>query len=395
MKIGIFTDCYYPQVNGVVTSVMMLEEELIKRGHDVYIFTVKVPNLVDAKDYVYRINSIPFSKWKEFRLGVPFFTNLYHKLKNLGIDVIHTHTEFSMGILGKRLAKSLNIPIIHTYHTMYEDYTHYVYRFHHGKSIVRKIIIQTSKQILKSYDGVIAPTEKTKKALERYGVQNNIYIVPTGINLKQFERFDIGNKTVLSLMEKHKIYEDDFVILTLGRLSEEKSVDFTIQQIPTLLETIPNLKYLIVGDGPYKKNLEKLVTSLHLEEHVIFTGQIPFEQVSYYYSMADVFVSASQSETQGLTIMEAMASDLPVVVYNDDNIIGVVNHNETGMLFENKQEFLDAICDLQAHPDKADYLRNEGAKIIKTLSKETYAQKAESVYIDVLKQKTLIMNQVI
>lgn len=378
MKIGIFTDCYYPQVNGVVTSVLMLEEELIKLGHEVTIITAKVPSYDETKDNVIRIKSIPFSKWKEFRLGMPFYMEPYRQIKELDLDLIHTHTEFTMGIFGKYMAKSLDIPIIHTYHTMYEDYTHYVAKV--GKRYVKKIIQSSSKHFVKKYDGIIAPTDKTRNALQSYGVKNDIFVVPTGIDLRQFNLHEKSHPSVQAIMDKYDITDDDKIILSLGRVSQEKSIDKTIEAMPALIDTYDNIKLIIVGDGPYRNKLEKLVCSLGLDKYVIFTGQVPFEDVSYYYSLANVFISASKTETQGLTIMEAMATGIPVVVYDDDNVKGVVMEGISGRLFITDDQLVHQISSVFDKAPKTNEMTNTAKNIIKGLSKEAYARNAENVY---------------
>lgn len=384
MKIGIFTDCYYPQINGVVTSVLMLEEELIKLGHQVTIVTVKVPHHIDEKENVLRINSIPFSKWKEFRVGFPFFSETYKIIKNMNFDVIHTHTEFSVGLLGKYMARSLDIPCLHTYHTMYEDYTHYIYNLKYGKSIVKKFIIRGSKLYVKRYDGIIAPTDKTRHALLSYGVTNDIFVVPTGIDLNQFHRFPKADPQVKEILDTYNLTDKDKIILSLGRVSEEKSIHTIINQMPKLLQKIPNAKLLIVGDGPYRHKLEKLIQILDIKEHVIFTGQIPFEKVSLFYSIADVFVSASKTETQGLTIMEAMASKVPVVVYDDLNVKDIVIHQESGRLFKTEEELTTQLIECFTYPEKTIEYTNKALEIVNLLSKETYAKNAEHVYNQLL-----------
>lgn len=382
MKIGIFTDCYYPQINGVVTSVLMLEEELIKLGHDVTIITAKVPGYEETKHNVIRIKSIPFTRWKEFRLGVPLYSEPYKQIKELDLDLIHTHTEFTMGIFGKYMARILDIPILHTYHTMYEDYTHYVAK--HGTRYVKKIIQNTSRIFVKPYDGIIAPTDKTRNALQSYGVKNDIFVVPTGIDLRHFNLYDHSHPDVQTIMEKYDLSEKDQIILSLGRISQEKSIDKTIEAMPALIETNENLKLLVVGDGPYRNKLEKLVCNLGLDKYVIFTGQVPFDHVSYFYSLADVFISASKTETQGLTIMEAMATGIPVVVYDDENVKGVVMEGVSGRLFESATELVHQVTSVFNDKEITDKMAITAKEIVQGLSKEAYGRNAESVYYQLM-----------
>lgn len=380
MKIGIFTDCYYPQVNGVVTSVLILEDELRKLGHEVTIVTVKVPNYIETNPNIVRISSIPFSKWNEFRLGLPIVTKAFKKIKALDLDLIHTHTEFSVGLFGKFVAKHLDIPVVHTYHTMYEDYTHYITNFKYTKLVAKKIIISTSKQYVKKYDGIIAPSDKTRFALRSYGVTNNIFVVPTGINLSTFRPLSQDDPELCALYDKHQLNRDDFHILSLGRLSEEKSIDITIQEMPLLLQRIPNAKLLIVGDGPYREKLEELTHRLALDDHVVFIGRIPHDHVNYYYNIADVFVSASKTETQGLTIIEAMAAGLPVIAYDDLNVKDIIYHGETGFVFKTQEELNHCLIECYHNPELSSRIIENATATVSLLSKENFGKNAEKVY---------------
>ncbi len=304
----------------------------------------------------------------------------YRTIKKLDLDVIHTHTEFSVGMLGKHMARSLGIPCIHTYHTMYEDYTHYVFKLKYGKSIIRKAIIKSSKSYVKKYDGIIAPTDKTLDALRRYGVTNRIYVIPTGIDLRAFKHYDRDTPIIRKVLKENNLSAKDKIILSLGRLSEEKNVQTIIGQMPSLLEREPDVKLLIVGDGPYRTKLEKLCRRLSVQERVVFVGKVPFEDVSLYYSLADVFVSASKSETQGLTIMEAMASMVPVIVFDDLNVKDVVIKDVSGRLFKTEEELTDQLHDCFTRISLTKDMTLNGASIIRSLSKESFARSAENVY---------------
>lgn len=386
MKIGIFTDCYYPQVNGVVTSVLILEEELRKLGHEVTIVTVKVPNHIDSSKHIVRISSIPFSKWNEFRLGLPMVASAFKKIKALNLDLIHTHTEFSIGLFGRFVAKHLDIPVVHTYHTMYEDYTHYISNFKYTKQVAKKIIIKTSKQYVKKYDGIIAPSDKTRFALRRYGVTNNIFVVPTGINLDQFKQLPKSSAELDSIYEKYQLKKEDYHILSLGRLSEEKSVNLIIEQLPEVLKVIPSAKLLIVGDGPYREKLEELTAQLSLQKNIVFIGRVPYEHVNLFYSIANVFISASKTETQGLTILEAMASGLPVIAYDDLNIKDIIIANESGYLFSTKEELSRALITCYSDNEKTLKIIKQATSIVENLSKENFGKNAEKVYEELVSQ---------
>ena len=183
MKIGIFTDCYYPQINGVVVSILILKNALERAGHKVYIITGRDSGNTDTHNVI-SIPAVSFYRWSEFRFALPFFAIKARKqIYSLDFDVIHTHTEFSIRKLGKKIAARRNIPLIHTYHTQYEDYTHYIAAV--GTPLLKDIVRKWSKFFLRSYSAVIVPSEKTKQLLCTYGVKNKIFVIPTGI---QFSR---------------------------------------------------------------------------------------------------------------------------------------------------------------------------------------------------------------
>ncbi|MDO4764795.1 MAG: glycosyltransferase family 4 protein [Eubacteriales bacterium] len=387
MRIGLFTDCYYPQVNGVVTSVMLLKESLEELGHDVFVITVKIPNYDGSEEKnIIRVPSVPFAKWREFRVGIPtFFHRSFYQIQSLNLDVIHTHTEFSLGLLGRFIAKTFRLPITHTYHTMYEDYTHYVSNL--GQPMVKSLMQISSKFYVQGYDVVIVPSKKTQSALRSYGVTNDIVILPTGINVKQFERLDRENETVKTLLEHYGYDKNAKVLLSLGRISKEKSIDFLIESMPELIQKDSNIRLLIVGDGPYKVFLEEMVSKLNLSQYIRFAGRIPFNEVINYYSLADIFVNASKTETQGLTIFEAMASNLPVIVFDDDNVADVVIDHESGRLFTDREGYIQAVMDDFASPFETKAMAKKGKEIVDSLSKESFALNMQDIYQKIIQLK--------
>lgn len=384
MKIGLFTDCYLPQINGVVTSVLMLEEELVRLGHEVTIITVDVPGYLDERTNIIRIKSIPFHRWKEFRVGIPISAHKLSQIKALHFDLIHTHTEFSIGLLGRHLAKTLDIPTVHTYHTMYEDYTHYVNRLKYGHNMLKKFIKKGSKFYVKSYDGVIAPSAKTRNALIDYGVRNNIFVMPTGIDLSHFIHINQNTPELDALRQKYGLTKDHHILLSVGRLSEEKSHDMLIRQLPKLLVEDPSIRIMFVGDGPYRSKLEKLCQKLNIAEFVIFAGKIPFDHIHLYYNLATLFISCSKTETQGLTIIEAMACNVPVIVYDDTHVKDIVLHKKTGYLFTTEDELFENIQHSLSNPVIRKLLTQNAQIIIRSISKENYGKNAEKIYTHII-----------
>ncbi len=387
MKIGIFSDAYYPQISGVVTSIVTLREQLIKNGHEVYIITVSTPmSELDSEkeENVVRIPSIPFRKWKELRIGRPFSFTLEKKIRDLDLDIIHTQTEFSVGMLGRRIAKSLKIPIIHTYHTMYVDYTHYVYSLNVGSELVKNMVRNLTKTFINKCDAAIAPTKKTQDALVSYGVTSPVYILPTGIDIKHFEHYASDSPEIIAVKEKYGIPDDVNVLLYLGRVSEEKSIDVIVKALPNIVKEEPNTILLIVGDGPNMNDVKALVKEKGLEDKVIFTGMVPYTDVPYFYSIGDVFVNASKTETQGLTIMEAMASSLPIVVFNDTNIAEHIKNGISGRLFDTEEEFIEMTLSAIRDKEENAKLISNGMEVINSLSKENFCIRILDIYAKVI-----------
>ncbi len=350
MKIGIFTDVYYPDINGVVTSIRMLENEMKKRGHEVYIFS---PSKHEAKENenLYMLKSIPLVVAKEFNFRIATFysRSLAKEIKDLNLDIIHTQTEFSLALFGKIISRKYGIPFIHTYHTMWEDYMHYVNPIKNSRGIYSKRFARTfSKNFMRKAECVVVPSKKTQKYLKyKCKVKNKpIYVVPTGIDITPFNPSNFTKEQKDKLKSNLGISENEKIILFLGRLGEEKSIDKIVDIMPDVFSKIGNAKFLIVGDGPAKIPLEKQVEDLNIQNKVIFTGSVPWDDVPLYYSISDVFVNASSTETQGLTFIEAMASGTPVVAKYAPNIAEFIHNNENGILVKNNNDFSKSIISI-------------------------------------------------
>jgi 1,2-diacylglycerol 3-alpha-glucosyltransferase len=304
------------------------------------------------------------------------------KIKKLKLDVIHTQTEFSIGWLGKLVSKIFNIPMVHTYHTMYEDYVHYIAN---GKIVTSEIAKKFSKMFCNRAQVVIAPTEKTFNLLKKYGVKKEIQVVPTGIDMSIFSK-DLIKNDISKLKKNLGINKNDFVILFLGRVAKEKSIDFLISSMPNILKIIKNCKLLIVGDGPELNNLKKLAYDLKIDQEVIFVGEIPWSETNLYYKISNVFATASVSETQGLTYIEAIASDLIVIAKKDDSILKIIENFKTGFLFENKKDLIDIINKISDQNFKKEEMIEHAKKNIKDLTSKKFVVNIERIYKNLIKK---------
>lgn len=345
MNIGLFTDTYFPQNSGVATSIKTLKDALEAQGHNVFIFTTTDPHLEKGtvEPNIFRFSSIPFISFTDRRIAFRGLFEATKVAKEVKLDIVHTQTEFALGTIGKYVAHQLKIPAVHTYHTMYEDYLHYVLNGHLLKPYHVK---QFTKAYLKNMDGVIAPSKRVESLLTRYGVTIPIRVIPTGVDIKSLN----GTKK-RDIRKELGIDPDTFVLLNLSRIAAEKKIDRILNIMPEIIEKYPKTKLIIAGDGPDVEPLKDQVARLTLEDYVIFTGNIDHDDVGNYYRMADLFVSASDTETQGLTYIEALASGTKCVVYDTDYTEHVFNSSEFGQVFTTQKEMLDEILSYRQKND--------------------------------------------
>ncbi|WP_435791637.1 glycosyltransferase family 4 protein [Clostridium sp.] len=391
MNIGIFTDAYYPQVSGVVTSTMILKNELCKLGHNVSIITVTHPE-GEEQESIIRLPSLPFFLLSSQRVGMIYSHKIMNKIKKLDLDIIHTQTEFSIGLFGRIVARKLDIPVVHTYHTMYEDYIHYV-----SRGIMLKPASEFAKKASKLYcrdcSAIIVPTLKVKDALKNYGLTRHIDVIPTGVNIEPFQKSNYDENLINEEKRSFGISESQPVVLFIGRIAKEKSVDIIIRSMKELIYKIPDCKLLIVGGGPERENLEVLAKELGIGKSVVFAGERPYANIGKYYQMGDVFVGASLTETQGLTFVEAMASQIPVVAKYDKNLDGTIRDKFNGRFFYKDENLTDILYETLMHKEVSDIMVKNAYDGIEALSSTCFAENVEKVYMEVEKQTYMLQNQ--
>ncbi|MCX2187426.1 MULTISPECIES: glycosyltransferase family 4 protein [Limosilactobacillus] len=379
MNIGLFTDTYFPQVSGVATSIKTLRDELIAQGHHVYIFTTTDPQAKhdDVAAGIYRFPSIPFVSFKERRIAVRGGFRAVKLAKQFQLDIVHNQTEFALGMIGKLVAHELKIPCLHTYHTMYQDYLHYIANGH----IVKPRNVATFVHLyMKSIDGLIAPSDRVLDTMHSYHVTAPIRVIPTGINLRVYQQRD-SPAQLHALRQRYGYADDTPVLLSLSRLAYEKNINALIAAMPDILAQRPTAQLLIVGAGPARQSLERQVRQLGLTEHVQFAGEIDNSEVYHYYQMADVFVSASDSESQGLTYDEALASDLPIVVMRSKYTDELIDDPAIGVSFQQQSGLVRGVLHYLDHPDTEESHDRRQAKL-HSISAEVFAQQVVRFYTD-------------
>lgn len=332
MKILVTTDVYLPHISGVVSSVTILCGELIRQGHDVRILTLSDTLHSYRKDNVYYVGAVNAEKiYPGIKVLLSIANEVIRDILDWGPGIVHSQCEFSTFIIAHHIAKKLDIPLVHTYHTIYESCSDYVIPNQKiGKFIVRKF----SKNIVNKADRIIAPSEKTRQLLKSYGVFRPIEIVPTGIDLELFHKKSDPAR-LKELKKQLHIPPENRVIIFVGRLAKEKNIEELVLYHSKLRD--PHITLLIVGDGPHKTKLEECVKNT--KANAVFTGIVQYDEIADYYRLGDIFVSASTSETQGLTYIESLACGVPTLCRKDPCLAEVITDGVNGWQYENFSDF--------------------------------------------------------
>lgn len=382
LKILITTDLYTVSTNGVVTSVQNLFDELTARGHDVRILTISDTIHSRKEGNVYYIRSMPLKAvYPDLRMPTSFRHKLIQEIIDWKPDIVHSQCEFFSYQFAARIARITGAPLVHTYHTLYEQYlTSYVI---HSKRLGDFLAKAVSRKRLRKVDTLVAPTQKVEATLQHYGMQAPISVVPSGISLEQHHQ-RLQPEERLEKRRSLGIADDDQVLINLGRLGGEKNLGELLTLFAEARKKNDSLKFLIVGDGPAREALEKQAAELGVGEHVIFTGMVDPHEVQNYYQLGDVFVSASTSETQGLTYIEAAANGLPLLCRQDDCLNDVLQEGENGYEYTSAEEFLNAIDTVMEDPKWREQAGKRSEQIAASFDKTTFGEAIESIYESVL-----------
>ena len=345
MRIAIFTDTYPPYINGVSTSTFNLANALKARGHQVLVIA---PRPTDGKmekigDVLY-IPGIDLKKLYGFRLTNIFSNKPLSIIKRFKPDVVHNQTDFTIGMFARRCAKKLKVPIVYTYHTSYEDYTYYIVRGIMDR-FAKRIVRNYSRDLANRMTEFITPSEKTKEYMRQVGSDVYINVIPTGIDFSIFKKENIDQQKAAEFKKEHNIKENTKVFLLLGRIAKEKSMDVSLRGFAAYHKKHPEVdaKVLVVGNGPFKEELELYASELGISSLVDFVGEVSGLEVPFYYHLADIYTSASITETQGLTFMEAMAAGRIVLARFDSNLTGTIVNGKTGFFFTDDNSFVSQV----------------------------------------------------
>jgi len=379
LKIGIFTDSYLPYTSGVVRSIQTFSEELMNCGHEVYVFA---PNYrhCQKENRVFRFASIPSPTNPDFALAIPFSLRLRPFIRRLNLDLIHVHSPFLLGRLGAQYARRLGVPLVFTFHTIYEKYVHYV---PFNQKLARELTQRIGRDFCNRCDLILVPTAVVGSYLQEIGVRTPIQILPTGIKIEDFQKGDPN-----WLRHRYGIAPEEKILLFVGRLGQEKNIEFLLECFQSLRYDYPLTRLVLVGSGPAEGALKKKVTDLGIADGVVFTGLLPYNEVIHCYTGADVFVFASVTETQGLVIGEAKSAGLPAVVVDAYGVSEMIEEGKDGFLTGlEKKEFTNRVCQLLKDERLRKEMSSRAVISARRLSSASCAQRLIVCYQEVLKDK--------
>ena len=385
MIIGIFTDTFYPEVNGVATSCLNLYQELQRRGHTVHVYAPKCKGWEEFQsDTVHYLESKQFILLKDRNVALPGMGTIRQAL-DMHFDVVHTNSEFIVGFLGTYIARHTGCVRIHTYHTVWEDYTYYI-THGIGDNTAKNFAKRYSEWWCDRFDRVIVPTAKTENLLRQYGVETPIDIIPSGMDLRRFAPEKHPAEERAATRAECGIPEGKRVLLNIGRLAKEKNLEKILRVFPELHRRLPDVQLVIIGEGPLKQTLQEQAETLGVADSVSIVGAKPWEKIDRYYAIGDVFVSASHSETQGLTYIEAAASGLCVCAVDDPCLLGVFRDGVSAVLSGDSDEQLLESLMLSFSP-VGGRIRRNAVEAARPYSTEQFAQRVECCYMTALSER--------
>jgi glycosyltransferase involved in cell wall biosynthesis len=375
MNIIFFTDGFTPQLNGVATNLEALADALETRGHAVSIFAPKMGGYVDRRERVVRIPSFLALKDPPLWVAAPFMADMKEKIAELAPDIVHIHSPFSMQFLGMQFARRAGVPVVSTYHTLLPAHVHHV-KILGRRPVPPRLMEWYSAWTCNLCDHIIAPSDKIKACLEEYGVHRPISLVRNGVPL---ERFQCGKRGFLRT--RFGLKSTDKILLSVGRLTEDKNFGFLVQVLARIAARDPSVYLALVGKGPMKEEFEKQAEELGVRKNLILAGPVDPSEIQNAYADADVFVNASLSETFSLVTLEAVAAGLPAVVADDPALAALVTHGKNGFIVPaDADKFAAGVREILVNPALQEGMHRATREAARAFSIETQAEEVLGLY---------------
>ena len=391
MRIVIISDVYFPRINGVSTSIRTFRRELTALGHEVYLIAPEYGEPTDDESWIIRVPSrVVYVDPEDRMMRFGAVMALEERLRELQPDLIHIQTPFIAHYAGVKLAKRLQLPAVLTYHTYFEEYLFYYVRFL-PRAMLRWMVRYLTRQQCSQVDSVVVPTQAFSNVLREYGVRSELYINPTGIDLKRFSHGD-GRR----FREEHGIPLERPALIFVGRMVHEKNIDILLRVVARLKEHVPEIMMLLVGEGPAEAHLHRLGSELGISDNLKWIGNLSsLESLCDCYSAGDIFLFASRTETQGLVLLEAMALGLAVVSTAKMGTVDILADCQGALVVEESEEaFTAAVLNLLSDEELRQQLSLQGREYAKTWSASTMAQRLEEVYMETVESTYLFGREI-
>lgn len=375
MRVGLFTDAYLPEISGVTTAVHWLKEELERQGHEAYIYAPQYGDFQDEEAGVFRFRARPFIFYRTARVALPYDRRAARTFRDL--DVLQSHSPFSLGLVALAAGLRHHIPHVHTYHTYLSEYRHYLPR---PLRPTKRTAEEASAAFCNRCTAVTAPSTPIKEELLRYGVRRPIHIWPSGVNLHLFQR-----EAVWEPRRALEIPEEAPLFLYSGRLAKEKNLSFLLSAFGRIRAAEGRAVLVLAGDGPERERLKAQAEQSGLSPSVVFTGFLDQPRLIDLYKAADLFLFTSKTETQGLVLVEAMAGGAPAVAIGEMGVLDVIRDGVNGLLAPEEEEgFARVALDLLDDPERHARLRLGALRSAEELSTQNSTRRLLEIFTECL-----------
>lgn len=346
MKIGIFTNAYKPTISGVVNAVTLLKQGFVELGADPQVFAPRFPGYKKEEERVHRFPSVNLFPKTNFPLAIPFSPRLYKFIEQSRFAVLHAHHPYLLGQLAASYARKSRIPLVYTFHTQFEQYTHYIPLL--PREMAKKITRDSVVGYLKNCDLILCPAKSVLSILNGYGVGDKVKIVPNPVDLSVF-----SGKDGEIVRKKFNVAPEEKLLVFVGRLGQEKNLENLFKVFARIREQVPQSRLMIVGEGPDEENLRLKAKNYFSNGEILFSGRVEFQDIPPYYAASDLYVMTSTTEVKPLALLEAMASRLPVVAFAAHGASDTVTHGKDGFLIEGGEaEFVKTAAELLKAPER-------------------------------------------
>ncbi|MDZ4159502.1 MAG: glycosyltransferase [Anaerolineaceae bacterium] len=381
MRILIVSNAYLPSISGVVTSIALMRQALIRAGHEVFIFAPRYKKFHDTEPGIYRFPAIDLTKQFELSLAIPLKPLMKRTMYEIMPDIIHSQHPVVMGSLAASFACELDIPLVFTYHTRYAEYAqHYL---HTTSGLVKAVANRIVSKYLQHCNHIIAPTPSIRSLiLEQHKPLSPVSVIPTPVDFSDYDKpAPYPVRTRLGLDPACEL------LLYFGRFSDEKNLDFLLRAFVQIHHSRPLTRLVLLGRGPIEPALRRMAKQLGISEQVIFPGAIPHAEVPHYARAADCFVFPSLTDTQGLVLIESMAAGTPVVAVDSPSSMDILGEGGGILTPPEEGEFAQAVIGLLQDRPQLLRLGNIARQIVQRYNITTTGSKLVEVYRQALLPK--------